>query len=289
MFLLWYLYRFNYLVISEIDYNYYALAVSLMLLFGGFVLSTISWTYSLRVHGHIAGLRHGLISHGLSVFAKYIPGKVWVILGRASYMSGKGLSFKMASMVSLKEQLIYLLWGLILSCIPVFVFLKQPVYGLIVLLSVFIIGFILFSGWFHRQFVSTLTKVLKKKAELPLLTFNDALKISRFVVLYWLVWVFAFYFLLIAVFPEASFFYAFAFPVSVTYGVLAVFMPGGIGVRESILVAYLTAAGLSLEIAITISVISRFWFIVGEVFLFLLALVLKTIYKGADYPGYPST
>lgn len=68
---------------------------------------------------------------------------------------------------------------------------------------------------------------------------------------------------------------AFAFSLSVSYGLLAVFMPGGLGVREGIIVLVLTATGLDVKVATTISVISRIWFISGEIFIFLMAILSK--------------
>ncbi len=288
-FFAWYLYKADYLIFEKVSFNYKPLAASLLFLFSGFVVSTLSWGYALKVHGHQISARQSIRSHGLSVFAKYIPGKIWVILGRASYVSNDSLSLRLASMVSLKEQLIYLLWGLLISIVPVTVFLQQFLAGLVILLSTLFIAFILFSPWFHRLFLGLLAKLMKKPLDLPLLTLSDALSISRVVVVYWLIWTVAFYFLMISVFPGTPFLMAFAFPVSVTYGVLAIIMPGGIGVREGILTAFLTAGGLPLENAVTLSVISRFWFMTGEIFLFLLSLLLKVSDKAAGYPGYPST
>jgi uncharacterized membrane protein YbhN (UPF0104 family) len=52
-------------------------------------------------------------------------------------------------------------------------------------------------------------------------------------------------------------------------------MPGGLGVREGIIVLVLTATGLDVKVATTISVISRIWFISGEIFIFLMAILSK--------------
>ncbi len=78
---------------------------------------------------------------------------------------------------------------------------------------------------------------------------------------------------------------ALAFPASMTYGFIVVFLPAGIGIREGILASFLVAGGLTPENALTISVISRFWFVAGELFLFLLARVMKLSITGkADHP-----
>ena len=61
---------------------------------------------------------------------------------------------------------------------------------------------------------------------------------------------------------------AFAFPLATTIGIVAVIAPGGVGVREGVLVGYLSSQGLPLELATTIAVASRLWFLIGEVGIF---------------------
>ena len=286
----WYLYRVDYLVLDSLHVNPTWFIASLLFLFAGFILSSISWGYALKIHGYEIPKPIAVFSHGLAVFAKYIPGKIWVILGRASYVASDSIPLKNASMVSLKEQLIYLTWGLLISVIPVFVFTGNIWFGLLILLSICGIVFVLFSPLFHRLLLTFVGRILKRPMDIPLINIKDALKVSYLVILYWISWTIAFYLLLISVFPgESSFLKAFAFPVSVTYGVMAIFMPGGMGVREGILTAFLTAGGMSVESAVTLSVLSRLWFIAGEIFMFLTAFILKISGKVAGYPGYPST
>jgi uncharacterized membrane protein YbhN (UPF0104 family) len=290
VFFAWYLYHIDYLRLEDIQIHIPYFVASLFFLFAGFILSSISWGYALRVHGYRIDFVRALVSHGLPVFAKYIPGKIWVILGRASYVSSERIPLKIASMVSLKEQLIYLTWGLIISILPVFFFIRNVWLGLLILISAAGIIFVLFSPLFHRLLLKVLGRILKQQVEIPLINIADALKVSRMVILYWISWIIAFYLLLISVFyQESTFFLAFAFPVSVTYGVLAVFMPGGIGIREGILTAFLVAGGMSLENAVTISILARIWFIIGEVFIFLVAFTFNFSGKAFGYPVYPST
>jgi glycosyltransferase 2 family protein len=290
LFFVWYLYQLDYIAFVNIQFKWGYMLGSILFLFAGFVISGLSWGYALGIQGYPVSKSLAVMSHGISVFAKYIPGKVWVILGRASYVSGEKIPLKNASMVSLKEQLIYLLWGLLLSCLPVFLFVGNNVFGLIILASASGISFVLFSPWFHRLMLRILGMIIKKNFDIPLLKVSEALEISKYIVVYWLCWTIAFYLLLMSAFADDTvWLMAFAFPVSVTYGVLAILMPGGIGVREGILTAFLIAGGMAIENAVTISVISRIWFIVGELFIFLLSFYLKISGKVADYPEYPST
>ncbi|MFW5657130.1 MAG: lysylphosphatidylglycerol synthase domain-containing protein [Bacteroidota bacterium] len=286
----WYLYRLDYLVLEDVQIRIPWFLASLVFLFTGFILSSISWGYALKVHGYRIPALYAVFSHGLPVFAKYIPGKIWVILGRASYVASQKIPLKIASMVSLKEQLIYLTWGLLISILPVFLFTGNTWFGLLILLSAAGIIIVLFSPLFHRLLLNILARILKRPVDIPLINIADALKVSRVVVLYWICWTIAFYLLLISVFPqESALLMAFAFPVSVTYGVLAIFMPGGIGVREGILTAFLTAGGMPLENAVTLSILSRLWFVAGEIFMFFTAFAVKISGKVSGYPEYPST
>jgi len=77
---------------------------------------------------------------------------------------------------------------------------------------------------------------------------------------------------------------ALAFPAGITYGFVVIFMPAGIGVREGIVASFLIAGGISSANAITISVISRFWFVAGEVFLFISSWVMQLIDKEGGHP-----
>jgi uncharacterized membrane protein YbhN (UPF0104 family) len=73
-----------------------------------------------------------------------------------------------------------------------------------------------------------------------------------------------------------SFKYGLTFPLAATLGILAIIAPGGIGVREGVLFLFLNSSGaLTVEEATTISVFSRVWFLVGESFLFLIALLMS--------------
>ena len=67
----------------------------------------------------------------------------------------------------------------------------------------------------------------------------------------------------------------FSFALACVVAVLALIAPGGIGVREGVLITILIGIGLEKQDAISISVISRLWFLVGEVFIFILASILS--------------
>jgi uncharacterized membrane protein YbhN (UPF0104 family) len=281
LFLVYYLIKFDYLSLNSVNLNYYRLIPAVVLLWLGFFLSTISWKYALKFHGYTINNRLAVVSHGLSVFAKYVPGKVWVILGRAAYVGNqKSLKISELSFVSLKEQLLYILLGLIIAFVPALLYFNHNYWVLIILVTISGLCLVLFIKPLHDFGERLVNRIFKREVNLPFLSFKLSVKLSFYIILYWAFFSVGFYFLVASLTDKALLVHIFAFPLAVSYGVLALFTPGGIGVREGLLVAFLTATGVNLDTAVTISVISRLWFISGEIFLFTLAALLKKPAKG---------
>lgn len=282
IFVIIFLWRFDYLKLDLSGLNYGWLIISLLLLWSGFFLSAVSWRYALYYHNVSIPHSKAVISHGLSVFAKYIPGKIWVILGRASYVSQGGVPLKETSFISLKEQLLYILLGLMISAFPSILYFGLNYLNIILLVTCILLALILFNKPVHNLAEKILSRLFRKEFTLPQLSMRLSGKLSGFILLYWALWILAFYALCKALIPEVGFISTFAFPLSVCYGVLAIVMPGGLGVREGIMVAFLTLTGIETELALSLSVIARLWFVTGEIFIFLTALLLKNLKKVAE-------
>jgi len=273
-FLLYYLWSKKLLDFSVFKWNW-ALLLSFLFLFVGFLSSGLSWWYALKAHQiHISSI-YGIKTHGLPIFTKYIPGKVMTILGRASQVSDKTkTSVGTLSFISLKEQLVYLIVGLSISFVPSIFTYGLSWITLFLVLTILGLVLIVFNRTAHKVLIYLITKIKKKPIDLPLISISNGLKLSYFNILTWLLWSFGFYFFGLSVSEQMLWHRAFVFPLGVTYGVLAILMPGGIGVRESIFTGYLTLSGMDMQMAVTISVASRLWFMSGEVFIFLVSLIL---------------
>ncbi len=275
LFVVYYLYKFDFLSLSGLHIDIPFAVLSVLLLWVGFYLSTQSWKVSLNTHGFKISRKEAIYSHGISVFAKYMPGKIWVILGRASIISEKGLPLMQLAAVSLREQLLYLLLGLLISLIALPFLSVSSWFFILVLIGSLALGLFLFSHRVHNWGLVLFLKLFKKELDIPFIPMKDALTMTGAIMNYWIFWSLGFYFLVKALAPDASFLVALAFPMSVSCGLLAIFLPGGIGVREGIIVMFLTSMGHSPALAITISIIQRLWFISGEVFIFGSALLFK--------------
>lgn len=277
IFLAIYLYKFDYLSLPLKEINWFCFGISVALLFAGYVLSTLSWWFALKLHNINISVRQAISSHGLAIFGKYIPGKVWTILGRAARISLGNSDVKQASYISLKEQLVYVWVGLLISVVPLLIFKGITYYTGSLIAILVALTFVIGSKSIHNVSVKILKRIIKKDLDLPILGLKEYSLLSLSCLVYWGVWIAAFYFLSISLFSGAPFQSGLAFPLSIVLGLMAIIIPGGFGVRESVMVSYLVLFDIPMEVATGISVLARLWFILGELFIFLLGFLLRKI------------
>lgn len=279
IFLLVYLFRYNYIDLKGIQFNFWYLSLSCIMLWMGFVASALAWRKCLALHNITISGAKAIASHGLSVFAKFIPGKVWVVLGRASKVSAEGVSLKTASYASLKEQLVYVWLGLALGSF--FLLFQNGSRELLLIVFTLFLGLTVFnlSDWFRRLVVLAYKKVTKREFDIPRITPKEMLALAGSIAIYWVLWSVGFWLFAKSLIADVYPFVALVFPLSVTLGLLAIIVPGGLGVREGIMVVGLTAMGIPIDVAATISLAARLWFLLGEVFIFLLGLSVNVRQK----------
>lgn len=277
------LYLADYLVVPKI-LNYNHLVISIGLLFLGFIFDGVAWTRILHKQQFKVSYAQGIASAGLSIFGKYIPGKLWVILGRAEYISEKyKYPRKELGFASLDAQFISIWIGLILGALGLLFLDGLQVYGYAILLMFIGLTLVIFTNIFHGLFKKVIKLVLKKELDIPRLSFIKLVRVIPYFLVNWLFWCISFYFLISSVAAqEVSIVAGFGFALAGSMGILAVIAPGGIGVREGILTFYLSLVGFDVELAATVSVVSRLWFLLGEVFIFALGITLRSNGRNAE-------
>lgn len=269
----------NYLKIPRI-YDYWFLALSFLLLFIGFVFQCLNW-YSVLKKDYPISIKDAVISFGMFVFTKYIPGKIFVIIGKAEYISKK-YNYLRKDMItrSLDAQFIVLWAGILVGSIAFFFTDETVVYIIPLLVGWLFLSLVIFTDFFHKILIKLIKFFSKKEISLPLISFREVLRILPVFFTYWVIFSTAFWFFASALsenlLPIET---AFTFPLSVTLGIVMLIAPGGIGFREGILAGLLVMLSVNLKDATTISVISRVWFLIGELFIFILALLLKSLKK----------
>ena len=282
LFLIYGLYKANYLVMPDIV-SPYAVFFSITFLFAGFIMNALSWRQVLKINTYKVSIPDSIASVGLSVFGKYIPGKVWLIVGRAAYIAERyNLSIPKLSSLSLNTQLIIMWLGLVFGASGLFLLRGIKSFGWLILIMWLGLTIIIFSDVVHRIAEKLIKKFLKKNITIPRLNFAHTIKTLPWFILYWLFYSAGFYFLVKSLSlcdtPIAT---AFAFPFAGTLGIMAIIAPGGLGVREGFMAAYLVQAGFSTKEAMSIAIAARLWYLTGEVFIFITGFLIRLFKKKA--------
>lgn len=278
LFLIYYLVNNQLLTIPKIK-NIKALLASLVLLFCAFILLGFRWHAILKVIGNKVSPADALISCGLSIYAKYIPGKLLMIIGKTSFIRNK-YQYRNESLIvaSLNDQLIAIWAGLLLGSISLINIKTKFLFILVFCLWIFL-SFSIFHSGFYNIIQKLIKKVIKKEISIEILPLKSLIKVLPLHFSYWFLIGLGFYLFFYGLTGKPpEFLSIFAFPLSVVMGIISVISPGGIGVREAILGFYFTDS-IGNQIAVTLSSTSRLWFLTGETFLFLLGFILNIFEK----------
>jgi len=269
------LYRADYLVIPKIT-SFYCLTGSFVFMFGGFAADALSWRSILNTSDFRANTRECFASVGLSIFAKYIPGKVLVIVGRAAYISEQ-MSYPLGtiSLLSLNAQFISLWIGLTLGTTGLFILGELLIWKWLILFLWTSLTVIIFSKVVHVLLENTIKSVFHKEILIPQLNVKSILKVMPWFLACWGCWGIGFYFLASSLQTQyVPIVTVLIYPLCGTLGILAVIAPGGIGVREGLITGCLVMTGLPVTEAAAVSVASRLWFLIGEIFIFIYGWIL---------------
>ncbi|HOC38970.1 MAG TPA: lysylphosphatidylglycerol synthase domain-containing protein, partial [Thermodesulfobacteriota bacterium] len=271
-FLVVFLFKYDFLTIHihQIDVLY--LIISVILLETGFLLNTLSWYAVCRRGSPGMSFKAALLSHGLSIMGKYIPGKFWGVLGRAAYASQDGAGMKKLTHLSMYAQ-VQSVWagmGLGVAGLMISGSMAHLLWGTSAAWLACTVGILLpLLNFTERR--SLIGKGLKELSVLHrLLPWPTIIQTTILFLSFWIAWTIGFSFLVRAFFPDVGrpLDVALAFPLATAIGIVAIVFPGGLGVREGLLIVYLSSIGMPLEAATTCSMVSRLWFLVGEVSLF---------------------
>jgi len=277
VFLIIYLYTKELLIIPDLANPGYFF-VSVMLVLVGFLISVKGWHVIVKTEIPGVLYKDAFVSTGKFIFSKYIPGKLWVIIGKAGYLKEKyNKSIFNLSSLSFYYQLIVIFSASVTGIIFVYFIDKVWFYalsGVIIILLIFFISL-------YKPSLSLISKLLciifKKEIKLPNVSKKLTLKLFLISFANWIIWSFSFYVFLLSALPSESVVVSmgFLFPVSTAVGIIVIIAPGGIGIREGLLTAGLIFFGLQAKEAVSIAFISRIWFLLGEALFFLVAVLLE--------------
>jgi len=221
-----------------------------------------------------------------SQLGKYLPGKVWLLLSRFYFYESKGKSKKAVSIALYLETVTAIMAaGLIfLAALALFREVRPFSSGnqFLLLSLLFILAFI---SIHPRIFQKILNWVLIKFKREPLslsISYPDILWILSVCILAWVIGGIGFYLFIDSVYPissETLLFLTGALAFSSILGLVAIFAPSGLGVREGALV-YLLPYVMPEPVAVIISILTRIWMTLIEIGLIGVIYLSGRFHKG---------
>ncbi|MGB9629470.1 MAG: lysylphosphatidylglycerol synthase transmembrane domain-containing protein [Thermodesulfobacteriota bacterium] len=220
-----------------------------------------------------------------SQMGKYLPGKVWLIVGRFYFYTSRGKSKKAISLALYFETMTLLIAGGLLFVISLFFFKEMGQ-----LYSARSWGWVLFL--FLLVLLSLHPKMLQKILNWILLRLNqepislsisysDILWVLGLSILSWVIGGVGFYLFVDSILPSSFGNFLFltgALAISHILGLFAIIVPGGLGVREGVLV-YLLSWIMPNSVAVILSVLTRLWMTLIEIGLIGVIYFLHQFYK----------
>ena len=276
VFLVVMLIRSDYLVIPEIV-NLPALFISVVLLFGAFFVLCYRWFVLLKRIKLPVRLTDAIVSVGLAIFAKYIPGKLLMVIGKVGHIK-ENYEYRNDVLLtaSFNDQLLAIWTGLLVGILS-FLYIQSILLLLITLGIWFVFSLSIFTNLFHIFLRNMIQRFTKREFNIEIIRIGDALFIMPWYILYWLLVGTGFFFLFQSVYDSRlPLFVISVFPLSVVIGIVSIISPGGIGVREAVLAAFFISQ-FNTEVSVTMSGISRIWFLCGEFTLFAFALFIHFV------------
>jgi hypothetical protein len=254
--------------------RYDVLLLSFILLVIGQVLGTLSWWRVLQLDFDGIPRSATLAGTALSNLGKYVPGKFWVVAGRAAYVANScGESVVRMTTSSTRSQLVTVWVGITFGVMGAIVTrMSGETIALLcamsaVLFLVIISGLLEWSGWKVHGLFRRETRPVQQLhvrnmvAVLPYFLPGPLFRMLGF----WL--------LATSLIDIAPWQIMFAYPLATALGMVAIFAPGGIGVREAVLVGAMVKLGIPLPDATTVAVTARVWAAAGDIVLFGIGLL----------------
>lgn len=220
-----------------------------------------------------------------SQLGKYLPGKIWLLLGRFYFYESKGKSKKNIS-VALYFEIVTMIAAAGLIFLAALIHYREiglfnswDPSGWLVLLS--LLGFVSLHPRVLQKILNWVLAQFKKEPISLSISYFNILWILLVCIVSWLVGGIGFYLFIDAFYPVAPQYVLFltgALAISSTLGFIAIFAPSGLGVREGALV-YLLSLMMATPIAVIISVLTRLWMTLIEIGLIGMIYLIRQLKK----------
>jgi len=256
-------------------FNYYYLIISFLLLFISFVGMSFTWYRILNIIDK--NFFSPFIAFKIYIYSflgRYVPGKIWTVVGKVYLGSKEGANKKSLAVSSFLDSVLSLMATSTLGIIFLLVSIDFKFLNIILLPALIVIIGLIF---IHPKIFYTIFNFLLKRTKrskivkTEFLSYYEIIKSLLLYILCSLSRGAAFLFFIISLYPNVSAqnftLVIGAFLLANAIGVAALFAPSGLGVREGIL-ALILGIIFPVTIAIFISFLARLWMTASELLLF---------------------
>ena len=263
--------NWNQLISYPWDLNYAFLGCSLLLMITCGLLVATGWNLILRVMGKHVPHPQTLRIFFLSELGKYIPGKIWTVMGRMVLAEKEGVP-KIVTAASIGTQLIIqVISGLSIVLLTLPYWQEKEVPGrMYYIFALLPLGLLCLHPRVFNPILSWVLKKFKKVSFKPELKYGQILLLVLYWILLWGIKGMGTYMLIQAVYhqhlpPHALINTVGLVALSWVVGTLSFIAPAGLGVTEVIMV-YLLGSLLSIDIglATAIALFNRVWGVTAE-------------------------
>ncbi len=266
----------------DLDLNWGVFAGSMLLYFAYKLTLASLWHYITWLDKASIRYPDAITAYLYSILGKYIPGKVFMLAARIPAYEEKGVPMRKVTVCFLLENVCTLLGAGFLFLISLFFFpndlLKDYLFAVVIFVVVF---FICINPKIINFFLRIAGKLMKKNdMEIPF-NYLQMIKVVLLFICNWLIVGTGFYMLICSIYPlpiSQWLYVGGIFGLSAIIGILSIFAPSGIGVREGILILGLNLV-MPNEYSVIISIVSRLWATIAELILILAAFIINMIKK----------
>jgi len=264
---------------NDLKFRIPYLIISFLLLAIPLLIGIYVWFYSLKQYKVDVPIRIAAASHGLSILSKYIPGRIWTTINRSAYVANYGYHLVLITFISARLQIVQILVGLLVGMIPLILLEIDLIIRISLFVGIVIILFVLANRKIQTALFRLINKITNKgkNKDEYIFEYKDSWVLIFIVFIQWILYSISYYFFVKSIIDIKDISLGFALPLSMNIGLLSLITPGGIGVRESMIVGYFLLFDIPSSISAKISILSRFWFLMGEIFIFLVGFTAKII------------
>ncbi|MBN1433579.1 flippase-like domain-containing protein [Candidatus Fermentibacterales bacterium] len=261
-------------------------AASMLVLQLHFLLAAITWKMVLGLSGSRVPLRSAWVVHYLAQLGKYIPGKVWAVLGKVGLSTRAGVPASSASHAIILETLL-ILASVMLIVLPITPAVARALgLGQVISTAVVLCGVVAILMMGHPAILGRVLALASRLMRLGITWDHpDILAIVRTLPVYlamFLMMGLAFVLLCMSFGADPGLWPGILIlPTAVAIGFAFLPAPGGLGIREISLVwlidlvTGLTGVQLPAGKAEVLSIAARLWMTLGELIAFGIALAIS--------------